>query len=253
MRTHLGCTGSVELGCLAEDTQKRLERIPATWLEYVPETSALVVRHVRPDDAPPLRELAGELVDFLQAVSEPEREQVPGGALYYQDEATGQYVRLLVSEGCQLTLAWACPDYSDARWERFQNQRLALVFEPYQRLNGSASFEGGERAADSLRRVLEETTGDYSDGDFNISASGPRIELSLRHVNADAISIVNALRYLATNDTLLGEIDVSSFRTGDLEDYCRFSFRGDEIWFARPILWSDAPEDSSRLSGVGRP
>ncbi len=54
MRSHLGCTGSVDLGLLGEDTQKRLEQIAASWLEYSPESSSLVVRHVQPDDVPPL-------------------------------------------------------------------------------------------------------------------------------------------------------------------------------------------------------
>ena len=54
--------------------------------------------------------------------------------------------------------------------------------------------------------------------------------------------MVNALRYMAKPGTLSGEIDVSSFRAGDLEDYCRFSFRAGETWMARPLLWSDTPD-----------
>ena len=46
---------------------------------------------------------------------------------------------------------------------------------------------------------------------------------------------------MAKAGTLSGEIDVSSFRAGDLEDYCRFSFRAGETWMARPVLWSDTP------------
>ena len=52
--------------------------------------------------------------------------------------------------------------------------------------------------------------------------------------------MVNALRYMAKEGSLNGEIDVTSFRVGDLEDYCRFSFRADGTWLARPQLWSDA-------------
>jgi len=242
MRSHLGCTGSVELVPFGEETQKRLDRITATWLEYSPESSSLVVRHVQPDDVPPLREVAGELLDFLHAVSDAERAQIPGGALYYQDEPTGQYIRLKVWKGGFLTVAWARPDYTRSTQERFHNQPINLVFEPFQRLNGAVTFEGHPNSADDLRRILDRTAGQYSQGDYGISASIHQIEFTLRDINASALDVVNALRYMAKPCTLNGEIDISSFRAGDLEDYCRFSFRGGDTWIARPTLWSDTPE-----------
>jgi hypothetical protein len=242
MRSHLGCTGSVDLGPFGGDTQKCLEQIAASWLEYSPESSSLVVRHVRPDDIPPLREVAGELLDFLHSVSDSERAQIPGGALYYQDEPTGQYVRMKVWKGGFLTVAWARPEYTRAQWEPFRNQPVTLVFEPFQRINGSVSFEGNPTAGEDLRRIIEKTSGQYSQGDYGISSSIRGVDITFRDVNADALTLVNALRYMAKAGTLSGEIDVSSFRAGDLEDYCRFSFRAGETWMARPILWSDTPD-----------
>ena len=242
MRSHLGCTGSVNLGQLGEDTQKRLEQIAASWLEYSPESSSLVVRHVQPDDVPPMREVAGELLDFLHAVSDAERAQIPGGALYYQDEPTGQHVRLKVWKGGFLTVAWARTDYTRAQWECFNNQPVTLVFEPFQRLNGAVSFAGNPNAAEDFRRILDKTAGQYSQGDYAISSSVRGVEITLRDVNADVLTVVNALRYMAKPGTLTGEIDVSSFRAGDMEDYCRFSFHDGETWMARPTLWSDAPD-----------
>lgn len=248
MRSHLGCTGAVALGSLGEEAQRRLEQISATWLEFSPETSSLVVRHVQPDDFPALREVAGELLDFLHVVSDAERAQIPGGALYYQDEATGQYVRLKVWKGGFLTVAWARPDYTHAQWEIFQNQPVTLVFEPYQRLNGTVSFDGNPNAANDFRRIIEKTAGQYSQGDYAINSSINQVEITLRDVNADALTVVNALRYIAKAGTLRGEIDVTSFRAGDLEDYCRFSFRAGETWMARPILWSNTPEENCQSS-----
>lgn len=247
MRSHLGCTGSVNLGKLGNGTQRRLEQITATWLEYSPEYSSLVVRHVQPDDLPPIREVAGELLDFLHALSDCERGQAPGGALFYQDEPTGQYVRLRVWTGGFLTIAWARPDYTQAERTPFHNQPISLVFEPYQRLNGSVRFEGNPSAADDFRRILEKTSGSYSQGDYSISSFVERVEITLRDVNVDALTTINALRYMAKPGTLHGEIDVGSFRAGDLEDYCRFSFENGETLMARPVLWS---EEASRPSVV---
>lgn len=237
MRSHLGCTGSVDLGQLQPGTPARLEQVTATWLEFSPESKSLVVRHVQPDDAPALREIAGELLDFLHALSDGERDQVPGGALYYQDESTGQFVRLQIRRGGTLAVVWARPDYTHAQWELFHNQPVTLVFEPYQRLNGSVKFDAKGKAADDFRRILDQASGQYADGDCEISTSGEEVHITLHDVNVDVLTTVNALRYMAKPGTLSGEIEVSSFRPGDLEDYCRFSFRAGETWMARPELW----------------
>jgi hypothetical protein len=98
---------------------------------------------------------------------------------------------------------------------------------------------------------LESTAGQYSQGDYGIAATVDRVELTLRDVNADVLTLVNALRYSAKNATLEGEIDLSSFRTGDLEDYCRFVFRAGETWIARPALWSDTVSPQSESETVG--
>ena len=126
-------------------------------------------------------------------------------------------------------------------WQQFRNQPVAVVFDPFQKLNGSVSFEDSPAAAENLRRVLDATAGQYSQGEYEIANSIERVELTLRDVNADVLTLVNALRYSAKSATLAGEIDVSSFRAGDLEDYCRFVFRAGEVWIARPALWSDTP------------
>ena len=250
MRTHLGCTGSVALGLLSDTTQDRLEQVQASWLEYTPEDSVLVVRHVQPDDLPALREIAGELLDFLRALTDRERAGVPGGALYCQDEETGQYTRLKVVKGGFLTVSWASPDYRQAEWVRFQNQPVDLVLDFFQKLNGQVSFKGHPNAADDLRRTIERTTGPYSHGEYAINSSVDRVELSLRDFNSDALTLVNALRYLDKTGTLVGEIDVASFRAGDLEDYCRFAFRAGEVWVARPKFWA---EDQGEAAADAKP
>ena len=237
MRTHLGCSGQVELGTLSKETQQKLELVEAAWLEFVPESVSLEVRHVQPDDRPALPEIAGELIEFLSEVSDDERAQIPGGALYYQDEVKGQHVRLKVWKGGFLSIAWARPDYAHASWEQYRCQPVSVVPEPYQRLNGRFSFEGIPTAADDIRKLLDRTAGLYSEGDFEIVARIDRIEITLRDVNASVLPLVYALLVLARPGSLQGEIDVSSFRAGDLDEYCRFAFRDGEAWLVRPSLW----------------
>jgi len=242
MRTHLVCTGRVELGEVGQETQRRLERAEASWLEFSPDPPSLVVRHVQPDNLPALREITGELLEFLSEISEEERVQIPGGVLYYADEQTGQYVRLKVWKGGFLTVAWARPDYEHAQWERYQGQTAPVVFEPYQRLNAAVKFEGSPAAAEEVTDVLEHSLGLYSQGDYEITSSMDGVEITLRDVNADVLALVKVLWEVAKPASLQGEIDVSSFRAGDLQDYCRFVFRTGEAWLVRPSLWTDVPE-----------
>jgi hypothetical protein len=242
MRTLLGCSGQVELGHLSHDTQQKLEQVEATWLEFVPESVSLEIRHVQPDDRPVLPEIVREMVEFLNQVTESERAQVAGGAVYYQDAVKGEYVRIKVGKGGFLTISWARPDYTHADWERYRSQPVSVVPEPYQRLNGKLSFDGVPSAADDVRELLERTAGLYSEGDFEIVARVDRIQVSLRDVNASVLPLVYALQVLAKPGTLEGEIDLSSFRAGDLEEYCRFAFRGGEAWLVRPALWQSSGE-----------
>jgi len=242
MRTHLGCSGQVDLGKISQDTQERLEHVDATWLEFVPESASLEVRHVQPDDRPELPEIVRELVEFLSQLTDEERAQVAGGTVYYQDGVKGHYVRINVWKGGLLTISWARPDYSHASWERYRSQPVSVVPEPYQRLNGKFSFEGIPTAADDIRELLERTAGLYSEGDFEIVARVDRIEVDLRDVNASVLPLVYALMVLAKPGSLEGEIDVGSFRAGDLDECCHFAFRGGEAWLVRPSLWDGGPE-----------
>lgn len=243
MRTHLGCTGRVELGQIDRETQNRLEQVQATWLEYAPDPPSLVVRHVQPDDLPALREIAGELLEFLGSIPETERRRIPGGALYYLDEQSGQSVRVKVWEGAFITVAWAQPDYAHATWEPYHGQTITLVFDAYQRLNGTVRFQASSSVVDELRAVVERFGGLYPQGEFEAVAAGNWIELKLLDVNASVLPLLKFLRAKAEPlSSLEGEIDVSSFRSGDVEDYCRFAIRAGEVWVARPSLWSDLPQ-----------
>jgi len=242
MRNHLVCTGCVELGKISQETQRRLEQTKGSWLEFAPDPPSLVVRHVQPDNLPPLREIGGELFSLLSQIGVEERGRIPGGALYYRDEQNGQYVRLKVMRGGSLTVSWAHPDYEHAQWERYQGQTVVTVFEPYQRLNGRMVFDGSSAAAEEVTDVLEHSLGQYAQGEYTITSSMDGVEIALQDVNADVVELVKVMREVAKPGTLQGDIDVSSFRGGDLEDYCRFVFRTGDSWVVRPSLWKDLPE-----------
>jgi hypothetical protein len=254
MSRHLGCTGSVELGSVSEATVRRLEQVKAVWLDLAADPAALVVRYVRPDDQPQLREIAGELVDFLNAIPEAERKNVRGGALYCLNEETGEYVRLKVWPGGFLTVAWAAPDYERAKREPYRGQAVPLVFDFYQRLNGVVRLRTRPKGEENIQAVVELSVGLYPLGDFVIDSAAGQLELRLRDVNSSVVSLIQVLRVVAEPaSSLEGEIDVSSFRPGDLEDYARFVFRNGEIWLLRPALWQELPATDGTATAEPRP
>jgi hypothetical protein len=243
MRTHLGCTGRIDLGELSRETQRRLEEVEATWLEFSPDPPSLVVRHIQPDATSPPREIAGELLEFLTQVPDVERQAFPGGALYYLDEQTGQFLRLRVWRGGDLTIAWAHPSYEDARCVLYEGQATPVVFEPYQCLNGKVSLKAKPGAADEIRLTIERPAGLCTQGEYELHPLGEALGLELREVNSSAVPLVETLRQVAMPGSLNGQIDVSSFRAGDLDDYCRFVFKNGQIRLLRPSLWSEAPAE----------
>ncbi|MEJ2007442.1 MAG: hypothetical protein P8Z30_04665 [Acidobacteriota bacterium] len=250
MRTHLGCTGRIHLGELSRETQRRLEQVDATWLDFSPDPPSLVVRHVQPDAISPPREIAGELLEFLTQVSDVERRAFPGGALYYLDEQTGQYLRLRVWRGGELTISWAHPSYEDAKSVIYEGQATPVVFEPYQCLNGSVSLTAKPGAADEIRSAIERPAGLCPQGEYEIHPIGEVLGLELREVNSSVVPLVETLRQVAVPGSLNGQIDVSSFRAGDLDDYCRFVFKNGEVRLLRASLWSDAPADRVTAEAV---
>ena len=246
MRTHLGCVGRINLGELTEETRKGLEAVDATWLEFAGNPPSLVVRHVQPSDTPILPNVGGELLNFLGRLTEEERVAVPGGALYCLDEENGQYVRIKVSSGGTLSVSWAHPDYSRARWQPYGGERVPVVFEAYQRLNGKVKFRGAPEATDKIWAAAERSPGLYPEGELETRVEGGQVEISLRDVNSSVLDLLVTLREAADPSASLdGEIDVSSFRPGDLEDYCRFVMKDGEVWLVRPSLWSELPEDQA--------
>ena len=246
MRTHLGCTGRVELGKIGEQSQRRLEQVEAAWLEFTAEPPALVVRHVQPTELPPLPAIGSELLEFLSKLPESERTQVVGGAFYGSDEESGQVVRFKVAPGGIVAIAWAKPDYTRASWQIYRGQTVPLVFDAYQRLNGSVRLAAQPELGARIQAVVDRFAGLGSQGDVKVSERDGQIEIALRDVNSSVVPLLAALRERAEPaSSLEGEIDVSSFRAGDVEDYCRFVLRTGEIWVVRPSLWSEHPAEDA--------
>jgi hypothetical protein len=190
-------------------------------------------------------------LECLGRLTDDERARAPGGTLYCLDEEDGQYVRLKVSPGGVLAVAWAQPDYSRARRVPYRGEHVPLVFEPYQRLNGAVRLRASAEGLARFRQAIERSTGLYPEGDLGQRPVDDKIEINFHNVNASVLALLAALRDAAQPPASLeGEIDVSSFRPGDLEDYCRFVMRDGEVWLLRPALWSETEEEAQPLESA---
>lgn len=250
MRTHLGCTGRIDLGNLSPETERKLEQVEATWLEFSSDPPSLVVRHVQPDAISAPREIAGELMEFLCQLPESERQAARGGALYYLDEQTGQYLRMRVGYGGNVSVSWAHPNYELGQAVLYDGQHTPVVFEPYQCLNGSVSLKAAPGAVETIRAAIERPAGLSPQGTYSTHVIGEVIGLRLHDVNSSVLPLLETLRRLARPGSLDGWIEVSSFRTGDLDDYCRFVFKKGEARLVRPALWGEAA--TARMAAKAR-
>lgn len=237
------CHGRVDLGELPNEARARLAAIPGEWLEYDPETGAVLVRHVQPTEAPVLAATASELVRILDEIPYDLQTQIPGGDLFVRTEETEQLVRLRVTAGGALHIRWAHPGYDGALQRPYSDGHEIAIESFEQRLNGSIDFGAADptTAASALQDLADTFEGLYPEGDFRAEAapSGGTVRVALSQVNLDAVLFIGRLQELAEPRSLRGWLDVSSFEDAAPEHLARVLFKKGEIWVQHPLLWSD--------------
>jgi hypothetical protein len=237
------CHGRVDLGELPNDARARLAAIPGEWLEYDPESGAVLVRHVQPTEAPVLAATASELVRILDEIPYDLQTQIPGGDLFVRTEETEQLVRLRVTAGGALHIRWAHPGYDGALQRPYSDGHEIAIESFEQRLNGSIDFGAADPtiAANTLQDLADTFEGLYPEGDFRAEAapSGGTVRVALSQVNLDAVLLIDRLQGLAEPRSLRGWLDVSSFEDAAPEHLARVLFKKGEIWIQHPLLWSD--------------
>jgi hypothetical protein len=240
------CHGRVDLGELPNEARARLASIPGEWLEYDPESGAVLVRHVQPTDAPVLAATASELVRILDEIPYDLQTRIPGGDLFVRTEETEQLVRLRVTAGGALHIRWAHPGYDGALQRPYSDGHEIAIEAFEQRLNGSIELGAADptAAASALQDLADTFEGLYPEGDFRAEAapSGGTVRVTLGEVNLDAVLLIERLQELAEPRSLRGWLDVSSFEDAAPEHLARVLFKKGEIWVQHPLLWSDPPK-----------
>lgn len=234
------CHGKVELGGLPREVRKRLARLPGEWLEYDPGSSAIVVRHVEPTNAPVLMTATGELVRMLSEIPHAYQREVPGGTFFVHQEGSGGLVRLRVEHGGALHVEWAHPEYAGAKKRPYDGHEIGIeAWE--QRLNGKVTLRSADAtaAAEALQSLVDNFEGLYPEGDFRTSVEEDRLRLQMEDVNLDARLLVERLDTFARPRTLEGAVEVSSFGDVAPEHLVRIVFERGEAWVQHPLLWSD--------------
>ena len=241
------CHGRVDLGELPNEARARLASIPGEWLEYDPESGAVLVRHVQPTDAPVLAATASELVRILDEIPYDLQTRIPGGDLFVRTEETEQLVRLRVTAGGALHIRWAHPGYDGALQRPYSDGHEIAIESFEQRLNGSIELGAADptAAASGLQDLADTFEGLYPEGDFRAEAapSDGTVRVALSEVNLDAVLLIERLQALAEPRSLRGWLDVSSFEDAAPEHLARVLFKKGETWVQHPLLWSDPPKE----------
>ncbi len=240
------CHGRVDLGELPTDVRARLASIPGEWLEYDPESGAVLVRYVQPTEAPVLAATASELVRILDEIPYDLQTRIPGGDLFVRTEESEQLIRLRVTAGGALHIRWAHPGYDGAAQRPYSDGHEIAIESFEQRLNGSIELGAADpqAAAGELQDLADTFEGLYPEGDFRAEAdaSDGTVRVALSEVNLDAVLLIERMQALAEPRSLRGWLDVSSFEDAAPEHLARVLFKKGEVWVQHPLLWSDPPE-----------
>jgi len=237
VHAELECEGEIRLGTVSRELAERLGAISGEWLEFAPDKSALVVRHVQPGGEPALIAVPAELIAFLDSIPPAERESMPGGALFIRDRAH-RLVRLLVFGG-ELRVQWPRQDWTHSI-EVAAGRALASVDPLAARISGRIRLSVRPERASSLTEFIDRFEGLYPEGDVVTVFDGEVLSVELKDVNVGPFELLVKLRELASPlESLDGELEVSSFAHHSADhDFC-LTVRGAEEKAVRPSVWKE--------------
>lgn len=238
-----GCRGRVELGALPEEIESRLVSLPGEWLEFEPESDAVVVRHAQPSSGPDLPVIAGELVQILSLVPPELHREIAGGDFYVHTHDTGQFVRLHVAPGGALHIEWANPDFAAGETHPYRGRVETQLDPVVQRIDGRVCLRATdpEAVAAELQRLADHFEGLYPEGECRFETTDDTLVVGLRALNLDAHLLLGVLEEHALEGSLEGGFTVTAFGREVLpEESLQIVFEGGRTLVRRPLLWSDA-------------
>ena len=236
-----GCHGRVILGQLPAAVQNRLAALPGEWLEYDPQTGAIVIGHIQPSTAPILPTVTVELVRILSEIPYELQSRVEGGDFFvHTEEPATQLVRVRVEAGGSLHIQWAHPDYAGAAREPGSPKVRIATPEWEHRLNGEVTFTADDAAgvAEDLQTLADTYEGLYPEGDFRASADGDTVSVHMSDVNLDGGLLAVRMVEFARPGSLDGWFEVGSFADFVPENLVRFLFEAGEASVQHPLLWT---------------
>ncbi len=235
MQCEPDCDGRIEIGPLPESVLGRLAQFRGNWLEFIPEESAIVVRHVQPSGCPAISAVPCELISLMDCIPSEHRDAMPGGEFRVKD-ADGQTLRLVVEQG-DIRIQWPSPDYSravvipTATLMEGLNPRAA-------RVRGWARFRGAADSAARLQAFVDSFEGLYPEGKMKMCAGNEGMEVQFQDVNVGPCELLVKLQELADPlASLEAELDISSFAPGSSDAHFRILVRHGQTQALRPSLW----------------
>ena len=235
MQCEPDCDGRIEIGPLPESVLGRLAQFRGNWLEFVPEESAIVVRHVQPSGCPAISAVPCELIALMDCIPSEHRDAMPGGEFRVKD-ADGQILRLVVERG-DIRIQWPSPDYSRA--VAIPTTTLMEGLNPRAaRVAGWARFRGVADSAARIQAFVDSFEGLYPEGIMQMCPGNEGMEVQFHDVNVGPCELLAKLQELADPlASLEAELDISSFAPGSSDANFKILVRHGQTQALRPSLW----------------
>jgi len=235
MHAEIECEGQIRCGPLPWEVSEHLARLAGNWLEYSPEQSAIVVRHVQPAGCPAMTGVPCELISILDLLPADHREKMPGGTLFVRDKS-GLVLRLLVAGG-ELRVQWPQLDYEHAT-ATAPEAAMGEIHPREARIQGWARFAGSPDRAEELQAFVDRFEGLYPEGDLPTECEQNSVYVRFRDVNVGPGELVNKLKELSDpGESLQAELEVSSFAPGSLDCSFKIRIQDGSVQAIRPALW----------------
>ncbi|MBZ5498163.1 MAG: hypothetical protein LAP85_17320 [Acidobacteriia bacterium] len=229
------CDGKIKLGSVPEKVCQRLAGFQGNWLEFIPEESAIIVRHVQPGGCPAISGVPCELISMIDSIPAEQRQAMPGGEFFLRD-SEGQMLRLIVERG-DIRIQWPCLDYSRAVAVPTESIRNDLNPRTA-RVRGWANFLGAPDSAGRLQAFVDAFEGLYPEGSMPASLRQDGFHVEFQDVNVGPSELLSKLLELADPaESLDAQLEVSSFVPGASDENFRILVCRGRAQALRPSLW----------------
>ncbi|HYK89040.1 MAG TPA: hypothetical protein VE398_09730 [Acidobacteriota bacterium] len=233
MQVVLEYQGQIRLGSLPWEISERLAQLRSNWLEFIPKTSAIIVRQAQPAGCPALTGIACELISIIDSIPPELREAMPGGELALRD-SSGPVLQLAVTRG-EVRIKW--PRKACVRGVPTSPENsLEVARLPATSVRGWARLVGSPSKTRELAAFVDRYGGLYPEEDMPSEGSQNMAYIRFRHVSADPKELIDGLLELAEpRESLQADLEAGRQTRGSFDPEFRIQIVDGRLELTKPV------------------